>query len=109
MSLLVAPEKAPLNADADGVVRIGGTRVTLETLVAAFRDGVSAEGIVEQYPSLQLADVYSVIGYILHHADDVNAYLEWRQAKAADVRRENERQFSPVGVRDRLLARRHSG
>src|SRR5262245_43189354 len=109
MSLRVAPEKAPLASDADGVVRVAGTRVTLDTFVAAFRDGVSAEGIVEQYPSLQLADVYSVIGYILHHTNEVNVYLERRQAQAAEVRSENERRFSPVGVRDRLLARRHSG
>jgi uncharacterized protein (DUF433 family) len=109
MSLMVAPEKAPLNPDADGVVRVGGTRVTLDTLVAAFRDGVSAEGIVEQYPTLQLGDVYSAIGYILHHPVEINAYLERRQAQSDEVQRENDRRFSPVGVRDRLLARRHSG
>ncbi len=85
MSLLVAAEKAPLVTDADGVVRVGGTRVTLDTVVGAFRDGVSAEGIVEQYPSLLLGDVYSVIGYILNHTDEENAYLQRRQIAEGEV------------------------
>jgi uncharacterized protein (DUF433 family) len=54
-------EPVPLQTDADGVIRIGGTRVTLDTLAAAFDAGATAEEIVQQYPSLALADVYSVI------------------------------------------------
>jgi len=65
MSLLVTAEVVPLASDADGVVRVGFSRVSLDTVVAAFREGMTPEGIVEQYPSLQLAAVYSVIGYVL--------------------------------------------
>jgi len=61
--LMIAAEPAPLEADADGVVRVGGTRVTLDTMVAAFKDGATAEEIVYQYPSLSLAEVYAVIAY----------------------------------------------
>jgi uncharacterized protein (DUF433 family) len=106
MPLLVTADPVPLAADADGVVRVGSTRVTLDTVVAAFREGMTAEGIVEQYPSLQLADVYSVLGYVLRHREEVDAYLRERQRRADEVRRENEARFDPVGVRDRLLARR---
>jgi len=63
MAFFISPEIIPLQADADGVIRVAGTRVTLETLIAAFSDGATAEEIVQQYPSLTLADVYSVIGY----------------------------------------------
>jgi uncharacterized protein (DUF433 family) len=108
MSLLVTAEPVPLVTDADGVVRVGSSRVTLDTVVAAFREGMTAEGIAEQYPSLRLADVYTVIGYFLTHQEQVEAYLRGRQQLAADVRRENEARFDPVGVRDRLLARRTS-
>ncbi len=87
-------------------MRVGGTRVTLDTLVAAFREGMTPEGIVEQYPTLGLADVYSVIGYYLSHSDEVDEYLRSRQQVAADVRHENEARFDPKGIRDRLLARR---
>jgi uncharacterized protein (DUF433 family) len=109
MSILVTPESPPLVTDADGVVRIGSTRVTLDTLVAAFREGLTAEGIVEQYPSLLLADTYSAIGYFLRHPDEVGAYLQGRQSLAAEVRRENEARFDPNGVRARLLSRRQQG
>jgi uncharacterized protein (DUF433 family) len=109
MSLLVTAEPVPLASDADGVVRVGSTRVTLDTVVAAFREGMTPEGIVEQYPSLCLAQVYSVIGYALNHPQEVEAYLRGRQRLAEDVRRENEASFEPAGVRDRLLARRRQG
>jgi uncharacterized protein (DUF433 family) len=108
MSPAVAAEPVPLTTDADSVVRVGGTRVTLDTLVAAFRQGASAETIADQYPSLQLADVYTVLGYYLRHQAEVDDYLERRRQHAAQVRQGNEARFSPIGVRDRLLARRHS-
>src|SRR5947209_5397370 len=107
MSLDVVSEPMPFVTDADGVVRVGGTRVSLDTLVAAFRDGATAETIADQYPSLRVGDIYSVIGYYLRHQAEVDAYLELRRQQAAQVRQENEARFNPIGVRDRLLARRH--
>ena len=70
MSLAVVAEPAPLAVDHDGVMRVGGTRVTLATIVTAFHEGATAETIVQQYPSLTLADVYAVIGYYLRHQAD---------------------------------------
>jgi uncharacterized protein (DUF433 family) len=105
MTLEVVAELAPLKANEDGVVLVGKTRVTLDTVVAAFLEGAIAEEIVEQYPSLQLADVYSVVGYYLRHKAEVDAYLKIRQERAAQVRQENERRFNPIGIRDRLMAR----
>jgi uncharacterized protein (DUF433 family) len=109
MPLQVTADPAPLTTDTDGVVRVGSSRVTLDTVVAAFREGMTPEGIVEQYPSLRLADVYSVIGYVLNHLEEVEHYLHERQRLAEAVRQENEARFDPAGVRDRLRARRHSG
>lgn len=88
----------PLETDADGVVRVGETRVTLDTIIMAFTEGATAEEIAQQYSSLQLADVYSVIGY----------YVRQRAQQADQVRQHNEARFDPRGVRDRLLARRSS-
>ena len=105
MTLLFEAEPIPLSADVDGVVRIANTRVTLDTVVATFHDGLTVEEIVEQYPSLELGAVYSVIGYYLRHQEEVDAYLEARQRQSTQVRQENERRFSPIGVRARLLAR----
>lgn len=106
MSLDFNGAPVPLRVDKDGVVRIAKTRVTLDTLVAAFHEGATAEEMVHQYPSLGLADVYSVIAYYLANRPDVEAYLKEREGRANEVRRENEARFDPHDVRDRLLARR---
>lgn len=106
MELRVPPERVPIRSDADGLIHVGGTRVTLDTVVAALDAGATAEEIVQQYPSLILADVYSVIAYYLCHQSEVRAYLAQRQRQAVQVREENERRFDPTGVRDHLLARR---
>jgi len=106
MTLTTGAEPVPLVLDADGVARIGETRVTLDTLVAAFEEGATAEEIVHQYPALQLADVYSVIGYYLRRRQDVDAYLQERQKQAGTVRAQNESRFDSQGVRARLMARR---
>jgi uncharacterized protein (DUF433 family) len=85
---------------------VGKTRVTLDTVVAAFAEGATAEEIAQQYPSLNLADIYSVIGYYLRRRSEVEEYLRQRRQQADQVQKENESRFDPHGVRDRLLARR---
>jgi uncharacterized protein (DUF433 family) len=106
MPLTFAADVVPLETDADGVVRVGKTRVTLDTVVAAFSEGATAEEIVQQYPTLSLPDVYQVIGYYLRRTAEVEAYLRQRRAEAESVRRQNESRLDPQGVRDRLLSRR---
>ena len=95
MSFPATTEPLPLMPGPDGVVRVGSTRVTLDTVVAAFREGLTPEGIVDEYPSLRLADVYFVVGYFLSHVDEVESYLASRQRQADAVRRENEARFDP--------------
>lgn len=76
-------------------------------MVIAFFEGYTPEEIVEQYPSLQLSDIYSVIGYYLRHRDEVHTYLAERQQQTNLIRQEAEQHFSPGGIRDRLLARQN--
>ena len=108
MTLIIETQPLPLVLDSDGVVRIGGTRVTLDTIIYAFLDGATAEEIAQQYPSLSLPDIYSVIGYYLNSSTQVEVYLRQREKFTAEVRQQNESRFDPSGVRDRLLARRAS-
>ena len=105
-SLVIAAQPIPLEVDADGIVRVGGTRVTLDTVVIAFREGATAEEIVLQYPSLNLADVYAVIAYYLKRRSEVEAYLRERRAQADEAQKQNEARFDPQSIRERLLARR---
>jgi uncharacterized protein (DUF433 family) len=106
VTLQIEPELIPVSVDADGVARVGGTRVTLDTVIAAFSDGATSEEIVQQYPALHLADVYAILGFYLRKRREIEAYLRQRQQQAEDVRRQNETRFDPQNVRDRLLARR---
>jgi uncharacterized protein (DUF433 family) len=106
MTLVIVAESAPLEINADGVVQVGKTRVTLDTVVSVFKQGTTAEEIVYRYPSLKLADVYATIAFYLNHQQEVEAYLQQRQKQAQEVRKMNEAKFDPQGLRDRLLARK---
>jgi uncharacterized protein (DUF433 family) len=105
MTLVIAAEPVPLKTNADGVVLVGETRVTLDTVIAIFQNGVTAEEIVYRYPSLKLADVYATISFYLNHQQEVELYLGQRQQQAHEVRKINEARFDSQGLRDRLLAR----
>jgi uncharacterized protein (DUF433 family) len=103
---LVTTETMPLRRDADGVIRVGSSRISLDNVVAAFQEGATAEEIAQQYSSLPLADIYYVIGYYLRRQAEVDEYLDQRRKQADLVRRQNEARADPVGIRNRLLARR---
>lgn len=105
MALAIVLEPTPIETDPHGVVRVAETRVTLDTVVTAFLEGCTPEEIAEQYPSLQLPDIYLVIGYYLRHRDEVHTYLAERQHQANMIQQEAEQRFNPIGIRDRLLAR----
>lgn len=98
----------PLKEDANGVLRVAGTRVSLDSVVIAFDMGATAEEIVHRYPSLGIASVYEAIAYVLRHRGAVDEYLATRQQQAADVQAEVETRFPPDGIRARLLARQNA-
>ena len=106
MTLTIEMQPLPLTVDAGSVIRVGGTRVTLDTVFGAFADGATPEEIAYQYPSLRLSDIYSVISYDLQQRAEVEAYLAQRHERAAAIQRQNEARFDPQGIRDCLQARR---
>jgi uncharacterized protein (DUF433 family) len=108
MGKLQLPVAEPLllRLDEEGVVRVGRTRVTLDAVVAAFNCGSTAEEILLDYSSLQLADIYDVIAYYLRHREEVDAYVEHRRLEAEEIRRKIEEVCPPDNFRERLLARR---
>ena len=109
MSLaLERTQRVPLSKGSDGVIRVAGTRVTLDTVAYAFERGATAEEIVQQYPALPLADVYLLLGYLLQHQAEVARYLAARSERGRAVRKQNERRFSSNGLRARLRARQRS-
>jgi uncharacterized protein (DUF433 family) len=95
----------PLSTDQAGVLRVAGTRVSLDSVVYAFDEGATPEEIAQAYPTLDLAAIYSVIGYYLQNRAEVEQYLGHRKVQRAELKREIESRFNPHGLRDRLLAR----
>jgi uncharacterized protein (DUF433 family) len=60
---------------------ISESRVSLESVISAFLEGLSPETIAaECFPVLSLEQVYGAITYYLSHRQEIDAYL--RQADA---------------------------
>ncbi len=107
--MVTATEIIPLETDSHGVIRVSNTRVTLDTIVAAFKEGATAEEIAQQYSIVPLADVYYIIGYYLRRRDEVESYLGKRKQEADGLQKQMEARFNPVGIRERLMARQQGG
>lgn len=104
--MTVATMSVPITKNRDGVFCVSGTRVTLDTLIAAFDAGASAEEIALQYPSLKLADVYSTISYYLQNQQQLQEYLQERKQLTTITRKQNESRFNADNIRSRLMQRR---
>lgn len=96
----------PLQTDKNGVIRVGGTRVPLETVIHAFQRGATPEQIVISFPVLKLADVYTVIAYYLQQRHSVDEYVRQADEEAEQIRAESAaNQPDMTAIRNRLLAR----
>jgi hypothetical protein len=73
--------------------------------VYAFNQGASAEEILQQYPSLALADIYATISYYLQHRSSVDDHLKEQRQQHDRVRQLNESRSDPANLRERLLKR----
>jgi uncharacterized protein (DUF433 family) len=105
MRLSVTTDAAPIRVTGDGVAMVGDTRVPLATLVHEFRAGATPEQIVDDFDTLDLADVYAAIAYYLRHQAEVDAYLREQDELAAEVRARHLRRFPQTGLRERLTQR----
>ena len=98
----------PVHSDANGVLRVGGTRVTLDTVVNAYETGATAEEIALAYDALALAQVYATIAYYLQNKTSLDPYLTSRRQAAQDALNEIARRQAMTDMRQRLIARQAS-
>jgi uncharacterized protein (DUF433 family) len=54
---------------------VEGTRISLDSVVYAFLNGLSPESIVQSFPLLTLEQVYGAIAFYLANRAEINAYL----------------------------------
>ena len=92
---------SPLRYDAEGTMRIGETRVTVDTLLAFYHQGFTPEEIAHSFPTLQLADVYATISIYLRNQQSMDVYLQTRREQAETFRKAHPQD----GIRERLLQR----
>jgi uncharacterized protein (DUF433 family) len=85
----------PLKKDEHGGIRVGGTRVTLDVLIACYQQGDTPETIHQAFPTVSLTDIYAVIAYYLANRDEVDAYLKQRDEEAERIRQEIEAAYTP--------------
>jgi uncharacterized protein (DUF433 family) len=108
MALALTPPPLPLASDDHGVVRVAGTRVTLDTIIGAYKGGRSAEEMAQDYPTVPKSAIYATIAYYPSAQVDVDAYLRARKEQAEKVRAEVEQWSPSTGLRQRLLERRNA-
>jgi uncharacterized protein (DUF433 family) len=61
--------------ERDGNYYVAGSRISLDSIVYAFRRGESPEAICQNFELLRLEEVYGAIAYYLDNQADVDSYL----------------------------------
>jgi uncharacterized protein (DUF433 family) len=95
----------PFRWDEAGGIRIGQSRVTLDSLLATYHNGSTPEEIAVQYPVLCLGEIYAAIAYYLTHRQEIDNYLEQRLKKAQQQRNQFVQQYNLANLRQRLRDR----
>jgi uncharacterized protein (DUF433 family) len=90
--------------ERDGNYYVGGTRISLDSIVHAFRRGESPETICQNFELLRLEEVYGAIAYYLANQADIDTYLIRQNEKWAEGRCNAE--LLPADLRERLMRAR---
>ncbi|HEY6344798.1 MAG TPA: DUF433 domain-containing protein [Bryobacteraceae bacterium] len=88
----------------EGNYYVAGTRISLESIVHAFRRGESPETICQNFELLQLEEVYGAVAYYLANQAEIDAYLIRQAEKWAEGKRDSEQ--LPADLRERLTRAR---
>jgi uncharacterized protein (DUF433 family) len=90
--------------ERDGNYFVAGTRISLDSIVHAFRRGESPETICRNFELLRLEEVYGAIAYYLANQTPLDAYMVRQDQKWSEGKRNAE----PLSadLRERLLRAR---
>ncbi|MCS6924254.1 MAG: DUF433 domain-containing protein [Fimbriimonadales bacterium] len=95
----------PLRLDESGAIRVGDTRVTLETVLTQFQQGSSPEMIRLSFPTLRLEDVYTLLAYYLHNRALFDDYLQAARQEAEQWFAQLEARQGTAELRQQILER----
>jgi uncharacterized protein (DUF433 family) len=83
-----------LRTDEDGTIRVSGTRVTLDTVIACYHQGDSPEDIHKGFDVLPLKDIRAVFLYYVEKRVEIDFYLAQREREAEIIRKQIESTYS---------------
>lgn len=91
----------------NGALRIGETRVSLDSVYFKYLKGSSAEQIVRSFPSLRLSEVHATLAYILDNREEVEEYIRKSEIIAEKNRAMVEEKFGKQNaeLKKKILAR----
>jgi uncharacterized protein (DUF433 family) len=91
--------------EREGAYYLAGSRVSLASVIFAFREGASPETIRQNFPSLSLAQVYGAIAFYLNRPEESEKYLQRLAARWNEL----EQQGQPLSedLRKKIEQARH--
>ena len=92
----------------DGEIRLVGHRIGLYHFIYYYNQGFTAEMILCQFPTLELAVIHKVIAFYLDHRDEVDRYVAHYQAELDQLRGAGRHAPSVAELRKRLEMRREA-
>jgi uncharacterized protein (DUF433 family) len=88
----------------DGGYWVRGTRVSLDSVVYRWLEGLSPETIADCFPALTLEQVYGAITYYLGHREEIDAYLKGADQEYEEFRRRVRAEYPRLSRRlDELI------
>lgn len=75
--------------EVDGALRVSGTRVSLDSVIYRYREGLSPESIAECFPALTLEQVYGAIAFYLANQPELDVYIRAGEKLSGDLQAES--------------------
>jgi uncharacterized protein (DUF433 family) len=79
----------------NGGYYVAGSRVSLDSVVYDFLEGLSPESIVEDFPTLSLEQVFGALAYYLANREEIEKYLRANEQEFEE-RRKQAREANPL-------------
>lgn len=85
-----------VRAMPDSGWRVGTSRVSLDSVIHCYWEGLSPEAIVDEFPSLTAEQVYGAIAWYLGHQSEVDRHLDQQAVRWQQLRDTSESRLGPL-------------
>jgi uncharacterized protein (DUF433 family) len=80
----------------EGAWRLCSSRVSLDSVIQAWREGNSPEAIAQEFPTLSAEQVYGAIAFYLHNRAEIDDYLTRQEQQWEQLRQQSQTQHGPL-------------